>query len=105
MINKTTDQSNKEQVVLVLCWVNEKLEAHEEFIGLYMTSSITADLLVSVIKDTPLRMNLKIEHCQGKCYDGATAMSGAKNGVAKQISTDESCAVYTHCYRHALKCM
>ena len=95
MINKTTDQSNKEQVVLVLCWVNEKLEAHEEFIGLYMTSSITADLLVSVIKDTPLRMNLKIEHCQGKCYDGATAMSGAKNGVAKQISTDESCAVYT----------
>ena len=105
MINKTTDQSNKDQVVLVLRWVNEKLEAHDEFIGLYMTSSITADLLVSVIKDTPLRMNLKIEHCQGKCYNGATVMSGAKNGVAKQISTDEPRAVYTHSYRHALKCM
>ena len=60
---------------------------------------------LQVIKDTPLRMNLKIEHCQGKCYDGATVMSGAKNGVAKQISTDEPRAVYTHSYRHALKCM
>ena len=36
MIDETTDQSNKEQVVLVLCWVDDKLEAHEEFIGLYI---------------------------------------------------------------------
>ena len=102
MIDETTDQSNREQVVLVLCWVDETLEAHEEFIGLYMTSSITADYLVSIIKGTLLRMNLKIEHCRGQCYDGASTMSGAKNGVAKQISTDEPRAVYTHCYGHAL---
>ena len=43
LIDETTDQSNREQVVLVLRWVDETLEAHEEFIGLYMTSSITAD--------------------------------------------------------------
>jgi hypothetical protein len=29
-------------------------------------------------------------------------MSGAKNGVAKQICTDEPRTVYTHCYGHAL---
>ena len=74
MIDDTTDQSNREKVVLVLCWVDKTLEAHEEFIGLYMTSSITADSLVSIIKDTLLRMNLKIEHCRGQCYDGASAM-------------------------------
>ena len=102
MIDEITDQSNREQVVLVLRWVDETLEAHEEFIGLYMTSSITADSLVSIIKDTLLRMNLKIQHCRGQCYDGASTMSGAKNGVAKQISTDEPRAVYTHCYGHAL---
>ena len=102
MIDETTDQSNREQVVLVLRWVDDKLEAHEEFIGLYMTSSITADSLVVIIKDTLLQMNLKIEHCRGQCYDGASAMSGAKNGVAKQISADEPRAVYTHCYSHVL---
>ena len=61
-----------------------------------MTSSITADSLVAIIKDTLLRMNLKVEHCRGQCYDGASVMSGARNGVAKQISTDEPRAVYTH---------
>ena len=66
-----------------------------------MTSFITADLLMSIIKDTLLRMNLKIEHCWGQNCDGASAMSSAKNGVAKQISTDEPQAVYTHFYGHA----
>ena len=63
---------------------------HEEFIGLYSTSSTTAEALVSIIKDTLLRMNLKIEHCRGQCcgqcYDRASAMSGAKKGVAKIIT-------------------
>ena len=90
MVDETTDQSNKEQVVLVLRWVDEALDVHEEFIGLYATSSTTAESLVSIIKDTLLRMNLKIEHCRGQCYDGASAMSGAKKGVAK-ILTDADC--------------
>ena len=98
MVDETTDQSNKEQVVLVLCWVDEALEVHE----LYSTSSTTAESLVSIIEDTLLRMNLKIEHCRGQCYDGASAMSGAKKGVAKIITDAEPRAVYTHCYGHAL---
>ena len=102
MVDETTDQSNKEQVVLVLRWVDEALDVHEEFIGLYATSSTTAESLVSIIKDTLLRMNLKIEHCHGQCYDGASAMSGAKKGVAKILTDAEPRAVYTHCYGHAL---
>ena len=78
IIDETNDQSNIEQVVFVLHWVEETFEAPEEFIGLCMTSSLTADSLVSIIKDTLLRMILKIEHCRGQCYDGASATSGAK---------------------------
>ena len=102
MVDEITDQSNKEQVVLVLRWVDEALDVHEEFIGLYATSSTTAESLVSIIKDTLLRMNLKIEHCRGQCYDGASAMSGAKKGVSKILTDAEPRAVYTHCYGHAL---
>ena len=34
-------------------------------------------------------MNLKIEHCRGQCYDGASSMSGAKKGVTKIIRDEE----------------
>ena len=83
MIDEATDQSNKEQIIFVLRWVSEALEVNEEFIGLYSTSSTTADALVSIIKDALLRLNLKLQHCRGQCYDGASVMCGIKKGVAK----------------------
>ena len=36
------------------------------------------------------------------CYDGASTIRGAKNGVAKQLSDEENRAVYIHCYGHTL---
>ena len=35
MVDETTDCSNKEQVLLVTRWVDEDLNVHESFIGLY----------------------------------------------------------------------
>ena len=35
MLDETTDQSNREQVVIVLRHVDRELNLHEEFIGLY----------------------------------------------------------------------
>ena len=55
-----------------------------------------------LIKDTLCRMNLKVEHCRGQCYDGASSISGAKKGVAKKLREEEPRAVFTHCYGHAL---
>ena len=102
MVDETTDMSNQEQVVLVFRWVDNDLASHEEFVGLYQTDSITSDALVAVIKDTLLRMQLKMETCRGQCYDGASSMSGAKKGVAKVLLDEEPRALYTHCYGHAL---
>jgi len=102
MIDETTDLSNTEQVVLVFQWVDDVLSVHEEFTGLYQTDSIAVASLLKIIEDTLLRLNLKFEMCCGQCYDGASVMSGIKNGVAKRISDKEPCAVFTHCYGHAL---
>lgn len=90
------------QVVLVLRWVDDDLCAHEEFIGLYKVSSIEASSLVSVIKDTLLRMNLSLAKARGQCYDGASNMAGIRNGVATQIQKEEPRAIFTHCYGHSL---
>lgn len=102
MVDGATDKANQEQVVLVFRWVDDNLVTHEEFVGLYLTASIKSEALVAVIKDTLLRMNLKIGHCRGQCYDGTSSMSGAKKGVAKVLLDEEPHAVFTHCYGHAL---
>ena len=65
-------------------------------------STIDAQSLVSAIRDVLLRMNTKVADCRGQCYDGASNMSGARKGVAAIITREESRAVYTHCYGHAL---
>ena len=102
MIDETTDSSNREQVVVCIRWVDDQLEPHEEFIGLYKVDDIYSSTLVSVIKDTLLRLNLSLTRCRGQCYDGASNMQGARNGVAKRLADEESRAVYTHCYGHTL---
>ena len=75
---------------------------HEEFIGLHAVDSITSGSIVSVIKDTLTRLNLPLSKARGQCYDGASNMSGIRNGVAVQIRKEKHRAVYTHCYGHAL---
>lgn len=47
-------------------------------------------------------MNLRFEKVCGQCYNGASAMSGCRSGVAKLISDIEPMAIFTHCYGHAL---
>ena len=62
-----------------------------------------ADAIVKVILDTIQRMGLKIENARGQCYDGASTMSGAKNGGrCSKIKLLNDAALYTHCYGHAL---
>ena len=102
MADECTDCSNKEQFTINIRWVDEHLNEHEEFIGLYQVSTIDAESLVSAIRDVLLCMNAKVADCRGQCYDGASNMSGARKGVAAIITQEESRALYTHCYGHAL---
>ena len=102
MVDETTDESNKEQVVICLRWVDSSLEAHEEFIGLYEVANTESSTLLAVIRDVLLRLNISIAKLRGQCYDGASEMAGIRSGVATHILQDELRAVFTHCYEHAL---
>ena len=85
MVDETTDTSNKEQVVICFRWVDNKLRAHEEFVGIFQVESTTAGMLYSVICDVLLRLNLSKSKLRGQWYDGASSMSGARSGVATRI--------------------
>lgn len=66
-------------------WVDENLDPHEDFMGLYSVPRTDAKTLVTFIKDVLVRLDLRIEDCRGQCYDGAAVMSGARGGVAQAI--------------------
>ena len=85
-------------MVVCLRFVDSQFEPHEEFIGLYQIEDITAETIVTVLKDSILRMKLNLSMCRGQCYDGAANMKR----VAREIKAIEPTALYLHCYGHSL---
>ena len=81
MVDETTHSSTKEQCVLVLRWVDDELEPHEDFIGLYDTPAVNATNIVNIIRDVLLQLNISLDDCRGQCYNGASVMQGVRNGV------------------------
>ena len=70
-------------------WVDNNLEAHEEFIGLHRIPNTEADTLVNIIKDILLRLNLRIADARGQYYGGAASMAGTKSGVSVQFKSQK----------------
>ena len=82
MVDEVNDAANHEQFALCLCWVDDDLNPHEEFIDLQSVPNITADTRLAVIRDVLIRINLSITNCRGQCYDGGNNMVGVKSGIA-----------------------
>jgi len=102
MVDETTDISNKEQLVFVIRRTDADLNVHEDFLGMHEMKSTDAESITSTIKTVLLRLDIPITKLRGQCYDGASTMAGARNGVAAKIQQLEPKAVFTHCYGHAL---
>ena len=102
MLDETTNIANVEQVVICLRWVSETFEVHKDFAGLYEVESIEAEKIYGVITDVLLWLNQAVSKVRRQCYDGASAMAGAKSGVVARLSEAEPRAVFTHCYGNAL---
>ena len=92
--NHGRDVSNKEQFTICIRCVTKNLEDHEYFIAIYEVENISSNTLIQAIKDTLLQFSFELSDCRGQCYDGASNMSGIKNGVAAQLLTEEKCAIF-----------
>jgi hypothetical protein len=102
MCDEYTDISNKEQLSICVRWVDDNLEAHEDFLGYYQIPNIKSDTIVSAIKDALTRFELPLTNLRGQTYDGASNMMGHKSGVAKKIREIQPKALETHCHGHTL---
>eukprot|EP00795_Rhopilema_esculentum_P001416 gene1416-15834_t len=85
MCDEYTDVSNKQQLSFCARWVDQDLNACEDFLGFYEIPNIKAQTIVTAIKDALIRFNLPMSDLRGQTYDGASNMLGKKAGVAEQI--------------------
>ncbi|CAD6337319.1 unnamed protein product [Miscanthus lutarioriparius] len=103
LIDESRDVSIKEQMAVILRFVNDEGKVVERFLGLQHVESCTSialkDSLVSMLSSH----NLSISMLRGQGYDGASNMRGEFNRVQKLIRNENPYAFYVHCFAHQLQ--
>ena len=104
MADECSDVANKEQLAIVIRYVNEDDEICEDFVEFVecengITGLALAEKIKSALQD---KYGLDMINLRGQCYDGAGNMSGVRNGLAARVTQDFPKAVYTLCSSHKL---
>ena len=61
-----------------------------------------AQMICCSIKDLLCWCSLPLSQCRGQAFDGASNMSGIRNGVQALLKKVEERALYVHCLAHNL---
>ncbi|XP_019260722.1 PREDICTED: zinc finger MYM-type protein 1-like [Nicotiana attenuata] len=103
LADESKDISHKEQMALVLRYVNKNGEVVERFVGLVHVSDTSACLLTEAIYSLLSDHSLSTSKIRGQGYDGASNMKGEISGLKTLIMKDSSSAYYIHCFAHQLQ--
>ena len=101
IVDETKDVSKTEQISFVLRYFyNESV--YESFL-MFQAAEYLDTRSLKKIFDCLDDLGLDYEqNLVGRCYDGASVISGKNSGVAARIQEDCKQAVYVHCYAHKL---
>ena len=99
IIDETKDISKKKQLTKVLRYVLNGC-VYERFILYTQCDELYAAALTYILEGLH-HINLDITDCVSQCYDGASVMSGACNGVKAKIMENPR-AISIHCHAHQL---
>ncbi|XP_071715238.1 uncharacterized protein [Rutidosis leptorrhynchoides] len=103
LVDESRDVSCKEQMSLVLRFVNNEGVVVERFIGIKQVNDTSALSLKSTIYSMLLGQGLSPRSIRGQGYDGANNMSGAFNGLKTLIMKESKSAHFIHCFAHQLQ--
>nr|XP_028948096.1 zinc finger MYM-type protein 1-like [Malus domestica] len=101
--NSNKIKAQREQVAVVLCYVNKKGKAIEKFLGVQHVTSTTSSSLEEAIERFFATTNLSISKLRGQGYDGASNMKGELNGLKTKILNKYPQAFYVHYFAHQLQ--
>ena len=98
-----TDVANKEQLSLIIRFVDQSGMIREEFLEFMLCDTSTSgQAIADKIKFTLEKLTLDLSDLRGQGYDGAGNMSGKYRGAAAIIQHDYPKALYVHCVLHVL---
>ena len=100
--NEATDVSHTEQLSITIRWVDKEYQAHKDMLGIKELRDTKAISIHHEIKDVLIGCSLPVSQCRGQAYDGASNMSGVRNGVQAIFKCEEPQALYVHCLVHNL---
>ncbi|XP_077251768.1 uncharacterized protein LOC143890992 [Tasmannia lanceolata] len=103
LVDQSRDISMKDQVVIVLCYVDLRGHVIECFLGITHVTDTTALTLKSTIESMLAKHGLSISRLRGQGYDGASNMPGELNGLKTLILLENKFAYYVHCFAHQLQ--
>ena len=101
--DEATDISHNEQIGISIRWVDSSYEVHKDTLVLFQLPNAKAQTLFTFIKDILIRCFLPIFQRRGQAFDGASNMTGIRNGVQALVKQEENRALYVHCLCHSLK--
>ena len=103
LADEACDISVKEQMAIVLRYVDEDNNIKEDFIRfVHCSEGLTGKDLSVVLLNCLDELNLTVEDCRGQGYDGAGSVSGYINGLSAYLLRINPKALYIHCYSHRL---
>ncbi|BFG42427.1 hypothetical protein CerSpe_287010 [Prunus speciosa] len=103
LVDESQDTSNREQMAIVLRFVDNDGFLRERFFDIVWVENTTASTLQKEIKKVLDLHELCIDKMRGQGYDGASNMRGAWNGLQALFLRDCPYAYYVHCFAHQLQ--
>ncbi|KAG8060174.1 hypothetical protein GUJ93_ZPchr0002g23303 [Zizania palustris] len=103
LVDESRDVSWKEQMAMVLRYVDKFGIVKERFVGLVHVNETNSASLKSAIDALFADLKLSLKQVRGQGYDGASNMRGEFNGLQSLIMRENSSAYYVHCFAHQLQ--
>ncbi|KAD4981786.1 hypothetical protein E3N88_18457 [Mikania micrantha] len=103
MVDESRDESKKEQMAIVLRFVDAQGIVRERFLDLVHVRDTLSLTLKTCLWNQLLQHKFDVQKIRGQGYDGASNMRGKWNGLQALVRDYCPCAYYVHCFAHRLQ--